>query len=148
MAVAGVAQDRREIEGLLCSTGPLPMHVLVRAQAQGCLALEMKMGQGGITGGWKHLWCCVRLCPHRSGDQQRGRKDRGLLCMKPSRGMRTSDIPLAGDQCPAPVYRAGFDLDRARCWGHISAGRGGALAGSVTRGGRGNLLLCWLPPPP
>lgn len=47
MAVAVVAQDRRETEGLLCSTSPSPLRALVHAQAQGCMALEMKMGQGG-----------------------------------------------------------------------------------------------------
>jgi len=49
MTVAGVAWGRRETEGILCSTASLPMCVLVCAQTQGCLALEMKMGQGGIA---------------------------------------------------------------------------------------------------
>ena len=117
----------------------------------GLAVLEMKMRQDGIAQRMETFVVFHQALPAPEGDQQRGRKDWGLLCMNPSRGRRTCDNPLAGDRHPAPLYRAGFDSDRGRCWGYVSAGRAGALAVSVTGGGRRNLLLCWLffffPPP-
>lgn len=52
----------------------------------------------------------------------------GLLCMTPSRGMRTSDIPLAGDQpLSSPLEsRIGFGqswvLGPGLCWSWGSSG--------------------------
>lgn len=96
-------------------------------------------------------WDCPEggnVCGVSPGSARTGgeisRKDWGLLCLNPSRGMRASDVPLAGDQFPAPLYRAGFDLGRVRCWGRVSGGRGEILAGSVTGGGRRNWMLCWI----
>lgn len=117
-----------------------------------CAGLCPAMGRAGCLGdeggtGWDspedgNICGVSPGSAHTGGEiSTEGERIWGLLCMNPSRGVRTSDIPLAGNQPLSSPLESRIGFGQSGVLGPVSAGHGGALVGSAPGGGRRNLLL-------